>query len=48
MCQFWKKSAVSCNNIYNIGPKRDVVRGEWGNYMMRNLMLGTAHPILCE
>ena len=25
------------------GPKRDVVTGEWRNYIMRNLMICTAH-----
>jgi len=30
------------------GPKRDEVTGEWRNYIMRNLMICTAHPILCK
>jgi len=29
-------------------PKRDEVTGEGGNYITRNLMICTAHPILCE
>jgi len=28
------------------GPKRDEVTGEWGNYIMRSLMICTAHQIL--
>jgi hypothetical protein len=28
------------------GPKRDEVIGEWGNYLMRSLMIYTPHPIL--
>jgi hypothetical protein len=26
------------------GPKRDEVIGEWRNYIMRSLMICTAHP----
>jgi hypothetical protein len=29
------------------GPKRDEVTGSGGNYIMRKLMICTAHPILC-
>jgi hypothetical protein len=28
------------------GPKRDEVTGNGGNYIMRSLMICTAHPIL--
>ena len=28
------------------GPKRDKVKGSGGNYIMRNLMICTAHPTL--
>jgi hypothetical protein len=28
------------------GPKRDEVRGEGENYIMRSLMIDTSHPIL--
>ena len=28
------------------GPKRDEVTGEWKNFIMRNSMICTAHPIL--
>jgi len=31
-----------------LGPKRDEVTGSGGNYIMRNLMICTAQPILCE
>jgi hypothetical protein len=30
------------------GPKRDAVTGEWRKLIMRNLIICTAHPILCE
>jgi len=30
------------------GPMRDEVTGEWKNYIMRNLMICTPHPILWE
>ena len=30
------------------GPKRDEVTGDGGNSILRNLMICTAHPILCE
>jgi hypothetical protein len=30
------------------GPKRDEVIGGGENYIMRSLMICTAHPILCE
>jgi len=30
------------------GPKRDEVTGDGGNYIMRSLMICTAHPILCK
>ena len=29
------------------GPKRDGVTGDGENYIMRSLMICTAHPILC-
>jgi hypothetical protein len=29
------------------GPKRDEITGEGGNYIMRNLVISNAHPILC-
>ena len=29
------------------GPKSDEVTGEWRNYIMRNLMICTHHPVLC-
>jgi len=29
------------------GPKRDEVTGEWRKYIMRSLIICTAHPILC-
>jgi hypothetical protein len=29
-----------------IGPRRDKVTGSGENYIMRNLMICTAHPIL--
>jgi len=29
------------------GPKRDE-QGRGGNYIMRNLMICTTHPILCK
>ena len=29
------------------GPDRDVVKGSGENYIMRYLMICTAHPILC-
>jgi len=29
-----------------IGPMRDAVTGEWRNYIMRSLIVCTAHPIL--
>jgi len=29
-------------------PKRDDVTGEWRKLNKRNLMICTAHPILCE
>jgi hypothetical protein len=28
-------------------PKRDEVTGEWRNFIMRNFMTCTPHPILC-
>jgi hypothetical protein len=28
------------------GPKRDEVRGEWGNYIMRRIMICTADQLL--
>jgi hypothetical protein len=28
------------------GPKKDEVTGKWRNYIMRRLMICTAHPIL--
>jgi hypothetical protein len=28
------------------GPKKDEVTREWKNYIMRSLMIRTAHPIL--
>jgi len=28
------------------GPKRDEETGEWKNYIMRSLMICTAHPLL--
>jgi hypothetical protein len=28
------------------GPKRDEVIGEWGNYLMKSLMIYTPRPIL--
>jgi len=28
------------------GPKRDKVKGEWKNYIMRSLMTCTPHPLL--
>jgi hypothetical protein len=34
-------------NIYEKGPKRDEVTGEWLNYIMRSLMICTPYPILC-
>jgi len=30
-----------------IGPKRDEVKGNGENYIMRSLMICTAHPIFC-
>jgi len=30
------------------GPRRDEVTGECGNYIMMNLVICTARPILCE
>jgi len=30
------------------GPMRDEVTGSGENYIMRNLMICTAHPKLCE
>jgi len=30
------------------GPKRDEATGNGENYIMRNLIICTAHPILCE
>jgi hypothetical protein len=30
------------------GHKRDEVERSGGNYIMRNLMICTAHPILCD
>jgi len=29
-----------------LGPKRDELTGEWKNYIMRNLMICTAHAII--
>jgi hypothetical protein len=29
------------------GPKRDEIQGSGENYIMRSLMICTAHPILC-
>jgi hypothetical protein len=30
-----------------IGPKRDEVTGEWGNFIMRSVMIFAPHLILC-
>jgi len=32
--------------LRRIGPKRDEVTGEWKKYILRSLVICTAHPIM--
>jgi len=54
-CETWsltlreeRRLKVSENRELRIfGPKRDEIRGNGKNYVMRSLMFCTPHPILC-